>query len=199
MRTNPNPAPLIKVEQNPEGTQVVSARELHKFLEASERFASWCERMFDYGFVENQDFVGCKVFNTQAKQELQDYALTLDCAKQIAMLQRNDKGKEARLYFIACERVLLAKKLEGLKEQKPMPHVARAYEIGLKLGALQAEQEELKKELAVLHSLPHYCRYCGKENKNYLANQKHEHYCSQNPQAAKSNLPAAKQKGGDVC
>ena len=56
---------LIKItEQN--GKKVVSARELHAFLEAKERFGAWFERQSQYGFVENIDFVGCKVFNTLA-------------------------------------------------------------------------------------------------------------------------------------
>ena len=71
---------LIKItEQN--GKKVVSARELHAFLEAKERFGAWFERQSQYGFVENIDFVGCKVFNTLANQELDDFAITIDCAK----------------------------------------------------------------------------------------------------------------------
>lgn len=82
----------------------LSARELHKFLELSERFSNWFERMKQYGFVENQDYLGRKVFNTLAKQELQDYEITLDMAKEISMIQRNEKGKEARQYFIEVEK-----------------------------------------------------------------------------------------------
>ena len=82
----------------------VSARELHKFLEATERFSNWFERMSQYGMVEGEDFVGCKVFNTQAHQELQDYQLTIECAKEICMLQRNERGKQARQYFIQLEK-----------------------------------------------------------------------------------------------
>lgn len=97
---------LIKISENEKGTQIVSARDLYKFLEATERFSTWFERQLQYGFVENQDYVGCKEFNTLANQELIDYALTLDCAKEISMIQRSDKGKEARQYFIACEKKL---------------------------------------------------------------------------------------------
>lgn len=96
---------LIQISEN-NGQSVVSARELHSFLEVKERFSNWCKRVFHYGFIENQDYVGCKVFNTLANQELQDYALTLDTAKEISMLQRSDKGKEARQYFIECEKRL---------------------------------------------------------------------------------------------
>lgn len=96
---------LIKItEQN--GNQAVSARELHKFLEITERFSNWFERMLQYGFTENIDYQGCEFFNTLANQVLIDYALTLDCAKEIAMLQRSERGKMARQYFIECEKQL---------------------------------------------------------------------------------------------
>ena len=94
---------LIKVTES-NGNQAVSARDLYKFLEASERFANWIERQFQYGFIENVDYIGCKEFNTLANQYLNDFALTIDCAKEISMLQKNDKGKIARQYFIEVEK-----------------------------------------------------------------------------------------------
>lgn len=97
---------LIKITKNEEGQQLVSARELHEFLEVTERFSNWFNRQLQYGFVENEDFTGCKVFNTLAKQELQDYAITIDMAKEISMIQRTEKGKQARQYFIKCEEKL---------------------------------------------------------------------------------------------
>ena len=111
----------------------VSARELHKFLEATERFSNWFERMNQYGMAEGEDFVGCKVFNTQAHQELQDYQLTIECAKEICMLQRNERGKQARQYFIQLEKdwnspekvmaralVMAQKKLADLDERNKL-------------------------------------------------------------------------------
>ncbi len=106
---------LIKIqEQN--GNSVVSARELHKFLEIDTRFAMWIKRMLDYGFVQDVDFQ-CLHKNVQMpnggyKQVLDDYALTLDTAKEISMLQRSDKGKQARRYFIECEKQLKNKVLD---------------------------------------------------------------------------------------
>lgn len=103
--TNAN-APLIKVEQQGDA-QIVSARDLYSFLEVKTDFTDWCKRMFEYGFIENQDFIillknGEKI----SKSNPIDYALTLDCAKEIAMLQRSEKGKQARQYFIECEKQL---------------------------------------------------------------------------------------------
>lgn len=95
---------LIKVTKDDKGISVVSGRELHDFLEVTERYSSWFLRMTKYGFEEGVDYVGCKVFNTLAKQELQDHALTLDMAKEISMIQRTEKGKQARQYFIDVEK-----------------------------------------------------------------------------------------------
>jgi anti-repressor protein len=97
---------LVKISKSAGGKDIVSARELYQFLEVTERFSNWIERQFQYGFSERVDYVGCKVFNTLANQELDDYALTIDCAKEISMLQRSEKGKQARLYFIECEKRL---------------------------------------------------------------------------------------------
>lgn len=82
----------------------VSARELHDKLEISERFSNWFNRQLQYGFEEDTDFRGCKVFNALANQELQDYKVSVDMAKQICMLQRSEKGKLYRQYFIDLEK-----------------------------------------------------------------------------------------------
>lgn len=94
---------LIKIEEK-DGVQLVSARELYKFLEITERFQQWIDKKVEkYNFIENKDYIGCKFFNTLARQELQDYLLKIPMAKELAMLQNNEKGKQAREYFIKCE------------------------------------------------------------------------------------------------
>lgn len=82
---------LIKIVEN-NGNKAVSARELHKILEASERFGNWIERQFQYGFIENLDYVGCKEFNNRANQELQDYMITIEAAKSIVLRQKTNKN-----------------------------------------------------------------------------------------------------------
>lgn len=97
---------LIKIKED-NGKRLVSARELHEFLEVTERFQQWFDKRINkYNFTENEDYIGCKIFHTLAKQELQDYAITLDMAKELSMLQNTEKGREARKYFIACENKL---------------------------------------------------------------------------------------------
>lgn len=85
-------------------TQTVSARELHKQVGSKERFSSWFDRQLQFGFTENEDYTGCKKFNTLAHQELQDYELSVDMAKQICMVQKNERAKAVRQYLIDLEK-----------------------------------------------------------------------------------------------
>ena len=80
---------LIRITER-EGRKTVSARELHAFLGCTERFANWFERQLQFGFddVETDEFVGCKIFNALANQELQDDAISIDMAKEVSMLQK---------------------------------------------------------------------------------------------------------------
>ena len=92
---------------NGETVQAVSARELHKFLESKQDFSTWIKaRVKDYGFVENQDFTRFHKKMEANNATLIEYAITLDMAKELAMVERNAKGKEARQYFIDCEKKL---------------------------------------------------------------------------------------------
>lgn len=130
---------LITIKQNEAGEQLVSARELHKKLEISERFNSWFDRMLKYGFIENVDYTGCKIFNTQANQELDEYILKIDMAKQICMLQRSEKGTEFRLYFIECEKRL---------KQIAQPKLPKTYLEALK-ELVKIEEEKIALEYRV--------------------------------------------------
>jgi len=92
-------------EQN--GKKAVSARHLHAFLESKQQFADWIkDRIQKYDFVENQDFEVFHNFmkNPSGGRPLTEYALSLNCAKEIAMVEGNAKGKQARQYFIECEK-----------------------------------------------------------------------------------------------
>ncbi|PWA08624.1 phage antirepressor Ant [Pueribacillus theae] len=99
---------LIPTQQNSEGNLLVSGRDLHEFLEIKTKYADWFNRMKEYGFVENIDFI----LVTQKREtnnpknpftEITDHHIKIPMAKEIAMLQRNEKGKQARLYFLELE------------------------------------------------------------------------------------------------
>ena len=91
-----------------------NARELHSFLHVGKRFASWItERIREYGFTENQDYVllpnSGKQTSGRGGHNRKDYHLTLDTAKELAMVERNEKGRQIRRYFIECEKRLREK------------------------------------------------------------------------------------------
>lgn len=98
---------LIKIEINENNEQVVSGRELHEFLEIKTPYTQWFERMKDYGFVENIDFVPVSQKSESGGvsgfKVVQDHLIKIPMAKEISMIQRNEKGKQARQYFIKCE------------------------------------------------------------------------------------------------
>lgn len=110
---------LIKVSQSEGGKQVVSARELHQFLEAGSNVNTWFKNQADRAMlVENEDFVCFQNSESEGRggQNKVDYAITISAAKEIAMLNGGDKGKQARLYFIECEKKAQSLAPRTLKE-----------------------------------------------------------------------------------
>ena len=95
---------LIKVEINENQEPVISGRELHEKLEIDTPFRIWFPRMCEYGFSENIDYTPYIFVHPKNNQETIDYILKLDMAKEISMIQRNEKGKQIRKYFIEVEK-----------------------------------------------------------------------------------------------
>jgi len=86
-----------------DGRTVVDARELHTFLESKRDFSHWIKfKIKKYGFVENQDYV--TLAKKDGRQVLIEYGLTLDMAKELAMVENNENGRKVRNYFIECEK-----------------------------------------------------------------------------------------------
>lgn len=133
---------LIETTTNEQGEIIVSGRELHEFLEVKTPYTQWIERMIEYGFVENIDFIGLsqKSEKPQGGRPTQDHALKIDMAKEISMIQRNEKGKQARQYFIEVEK--------RYKQQLPQYN---SLELALK-AALEHEQaiKEIKTDVDYL-------------------------------------------------
>ena len=134
---------LIKItEQN--GKKAVSARELHSFLESKRDFSNWIkDRIEKYGFIENQDFEVFNKFgeNPNGGRPQIEYALSIDCAKEISMVEGNEKGKQARRYFIECEK----------KAQNPIMSLSR---IDLAKMIIQAEEEKQALQLEIQENKP---------------------------------------------
>ncbi|MCJ1785230.1 phage antirepressor KilAC domain-containing protein [Mammaliicoccus sciuri] len=98
---------LFNIQEKENGEIAISGRELHEALEVKTRYNDWFERMINYGFEENQDFTAITQKRVTAQGNVTNYtdhALTLDTAKEIAMIQRTEKGKQARQYFIQIEK-----------------------------------------------------------------------------------------------
>lgn len=127
---------LIKIIER-EGRQLVSGRELHEFLEIKTKYKDWFPRMVEYGFEEEIDFI--RVAQKRATNNLKnpvttviDHAISIDMAKEISMIQRTEKGKIARQYFINCE-----KKLKEVKKLSPMELMELQFKV------LKEQQEKI--------------------------------------------------------
>ncbi|WP_169719238.1 antA/AntB antirepressor family protein, partial [Arsenophonus nasoniae] len=99
---------LITIETkniNGELIQTVNARDLHAFLESKQKFADWIkDRIQQYAFIESQDFIVILGKTPNGGRPAKEYHISLDMAKELSMVERNEKGKHARQYFIECER-----------------------------------------------------------------------------------------------
>ena len=98
---------LIPIQTSEQMEPVISGRDLHDFLEVGTRYDIWFNRMKEYGFTENHDYEAIDQKRTTAQGNetaFTDHALKIDMAKEISMIQRNEKGKQARQYFIAVEK-----------------------------------------------------------------------------------------------
>ena len=128
---------LINVTLNENQEPVVLGRQLHKVLNVNSNYTTWFERMTEYGFTEGQDFLPHLEKSTGGRPK-QDHVLKLDMAKEIAMIQRTDKGKEVRQYFIQVEKDF----------NSPEKIMARALKIAdRKIISLEHKNEALQLEL----------------------------------------------------
>lgn len=130
---------LIKIKTNENGEQLVSGRELHEFLEVGTKYTQWFDEMTKYGFVENVDYSTLNELSEKkegsrfVKRTIINHAMTLDMAKEISMIQRTEKGKQARLYFIEVEK-------EYKEVQKKLPSTREAIQQLLLQGVEEVNQ-----------------------------------------------------------
>lgn len=129
---------LIPLQETPEGVQAVMGRDLYKFLEVQSRYTTWIARLIEkYGFVAGQDFVP-KMGESSGGRPSENHVLTMDMAKEISMVQNNDKGRQARQYFIECER----------RAKQATPAIPQTYAEALRAAADHAERAALAERQA---------------------------------------------------
>ncbi|ECT8547668.1 phage antirepressor Ant [Salmonella enterica subsp. diarizonae serovar 48:i:z] len=109
-----------------ESVLLCDARKLHAFLEVGKMFAHWIkDRLTEYEFVENHDYILiCQNGQTKGRggdRRSKNYHLTLDTAKELAMVERNEKGRQIRRYFIECEKQLRQQQLQLQLPPAPEP------------------------------------------------------------------------------
>lgn len=150
---------LIKVRKTKEGQQVVSARELWQFLNVGRHFNSWIKgRIEKYDFIENEDFIIVSlitqngVIKKGGDRKSLDYILSLDMAKELAMIENNPAGRAVRRYFIQCEkkyRKLLdekhSKEIQALQENDSSEFYLK------KIEALEINYQEVQKFIKELY------------------------------------------------
>lgn len=131
---------LIRIDVNENQEPVISGRVLHSFLEVATPYDKWFPRMVEYGFTDGLDFSTFLSESTGGRPAT-DHAIRLDMAKEIAMIQRSEKGKQARQYFIQIEK----------DYNSPEKIMARALQIAEKeLSNLRLENKVQEQQIAEL-------------------------------------------------
>ncbi len=138
---------LIKVSYAGE-QPTVSGRELHAALEIKTAYKDWFPRMCEYGFVEGEDFCS-KMSESTGGRPSTDHELTIPMAKELCMLQRNEKGKEFRLYFIKVEEAwnspeMVMKRALEFANQKVEQLIQRTFTLETTVAVQEQQISELK-------------------------------------------------------
>ena len=137
---------LIRIDKD----NRVDGRELHEFLQVGTAYKDWFPRMVEYGFIEGVDFNTLKneqvrfEGNRSVHREITTHAMTIDMAKEICMIQRTERGKQARLYFIECEKRLKGMMMPSYQIADPIARAQAWIEEEKKRQLLAAQNEEMK-------------------------------------------------------
>lgn len=146
---------LPKIQANSQLIQAVNARELHAYLQINSKFADWIKnRIADYDFFENQDFITFSK-NLESGGRVIEYAISIDMAKELAMVENNEQGKTARKYFIECE-----------KQLKAQPKLPSNYIEALE-SLLESEKQKQVLQLELKNAQPkinHYDKVVERQN-----------------------------------
>lgn len=139
LQTEADQQGLVRVI-NHKGQQAVDARDLHAALGVRRDFSNWIkDRISKYGFVKNLDYeVLAKIGELENQKVRIDYVLTLGMAKELAMVQNNDKGREIRKYFIKCEQALKTI-AEHQQQQQPTVEQWKEEQVRANIAAIEGK------------------------------------------------------------
>lgn len=142
---------LIKITKDVQGNSVVSGRDLHDFLEVQTKYLDWFNRMIEYGFTENIDFSTINELSQKkegsrfVKRNIVNHAITLDMAKEISMIQRTEKGKQARQYFIEVEKAFKEQyRLPQTPEEKLALTMEVTTRLNKRIGKIEEDLDDIK-------------------------------------------------------
>jgi anti-repressor protein len=143
----------------------VLGRQLYDFLEVDTNYTTWFKRMTEYGFTENTDYITC-LPNLESEnhggQNKQDHQLTIEMAKELCMIQRTEKGKQARQYFIELEK----------QWNSPEAVFARALKMAeRKMAALQGNIQELEQTIESQKPMVLFAETCIASNDSILVRE----------------------------
>ena len=131
---------VVNYDENADRPTVMG-RDLHKALEVETRYNDWFKRMCEYGFSENEDFYSILSKTHEGGRPSTDHQLTIEMAKEICMIQRTEKGKQCRRYFIEVEKAW----------NNPEAIMARALKIANnKIGLLEGTVKEQEEKIEIL-------------------------------------------------
>ena len=147
LQNKPNISQMFNIQEKENGEIAISGRELHEALEIKTQYTKWFERMTEYGYQENIDYIAISQKRLTAQGNVTtyiDHALTIDTAKEIAMIQRNEIGRAVRQHFIRIEDAW----------NSPEMIVERALQIQTnKVEKLEAQVEENKPKVLFADSV----------------------------------------------
>jgi phage anti-repressor protein len=127
---------------------MVDGRMLHGFLQVDTEYRHWFPRMVEYGFVEGVDFRSKMTETLQGGRPIINHEMTIEMAKEISMIQRNERGKQARQYFIECEKRLKALPQKPMTQSEIIAAMANQnVEMERRMALTEAKQEQQAKEI----------------------------------------------------
>lgn len=144
---------LIPIYETQGGSPCVSARDLHGFLESRQEFTAWVKgRIAKYGFTEGTDFL-INLSRSEAGRQTTEYVLTLDTAKELAMVEANAKGQQARRYFIEKEKELRGQQAPSLSPAELILQLAQQnLATERRMLALEQQVAEVKAQALTLNT-----------------------------------------------